>query len=886
MSIKFDIGDYVIQFESVLTVSEISHSFFQFLKAEYNSDNWEFILGLQTLESFTKKKNQKKVNKHFLFLVSNFLQPKSSKELFICPEEKKNVLKVVKKLKRNEWNLDESPLELLEPFRKTILVEYKNDAFKRFIRTENCLKLLEKHQNNRNVLLPRVSLIYSYSEEDFDSLEITENDVKFMVEYEKDNPNWSIVYNNKKKKITSYRSHWNYFPNLKFLTKTTANVKHELKIKGGFQETVLAFFKGFHKKFFSEYFILDYKYGDYFVGQVIAKIPIIFQKRVARFVSKFYYDPEIQQVVLRMKCSRFPNSTFTKSQTVMMKEKDGKERKVKAIPYFDFSSMRITRIDDETTLFEHITTFDILIPAATLGLEIRANQYYSEIYGALQKLGDKKKILDYKYELNELWEGLPVDPFGKMLWDLDIDGKDKLHKEKMEKRKKVFNISNYIIHFSSLKRKEINDVYMKFLNEEHNMDSWDFIVDYNSLKKLNEKSKFEDENNMIKKIMTTYIEPKSPKDLCISQEVIQELSERLEKRRKNYPSFKYFHKIYQDKKMEHQLDSFKRFVKLPEIQDILAKYQHDVDVMSPILGVLSSYENDDFSTTNVNSKDLNFVSSLTKNSSTWDSIFSANDFSISISKVNWFSKLSFFSDASLSSFEFECILPFGLQQVANGYLTLTKMNKIDSNISKAKFISQVNKTEKSREACLIESEMIWMWGNPMKKKNICTFIYYPNELVFISKPIQLENEKDTFNKYFEYQIISLTTLKDGSTKFQQIICLSSSEKVNWEKTMIERGNPFFISLFGSVESAKPSIVEMKEQYLEMKDGIPKDALGMMLYKMDLDSDENDFTGNSDTLVTETTFLDESESESCPSSPAIRYHHDRNSSFYDDLLIEI
>ena len=58
---------------------------------------------------------------------------------------------------------------------------------------------------------------------------------------------------------------------------------------------------------------------------------------------------------------------------------------------------------------------------------------------------------------------------------------------------------------------------------------------------------------------------------------------------------------------------------------------------------------------------------------------------------------------------------------------------------------------------MIDSEMIWIWDQPMKKKNICCFVYYPNELVYFSKPIQLEGKNEWFKKesgileYFEYQ---------------------------------------------------------------------------------------------------------------------------------------
>jgi hypothetical protein len=46
---KFNIGEYVIQFKSVIVVPEISQAFINFLKEEFNYENWEFILGLNFL---------------------------------------------------------------------------------------------------------------------------------------------------------------------------------------------------------------------------------------------------------------------------------------------------------------------------------------------------------------------------------------------------------------------------------------------------------------------------------------------------------------------------------------------------------------------------------------------------------------------------------------------------------------------------------------------------------------------------------------------------------------------------------------------------------------------------------------------------------------------
>jgi hypothetical protein len=627
---KFNIGDYVIQFKSVLIVPEISSAFYSFLKEEFSTDNWDFILSLQTLEKLTQKKNQAKVNTQVLHLLSTFIEPKSKKELEICLEEKKLVLQKTQNLSLKEWNLDVSPLSLFEPFRTAILNEYKNDSFKRFIRTPNCLELLEKHSNNRDVLLPRLALVYNYTEEDFDREFMDKNDLNFMAHYEMDNPNWILISSmeNTKKKNSVYFSPWNYFPNVKFLGRSCFNIKTHMEFNVGFEEVILSCFKNMATNTSASYEILEYKFGEQCILQLeVQTFKLFMNNRYVKLIYQMSYDPEQRSVTLKTKSSRFQGSDWFCNGDLKLKSKKGNQI-VKAMQCFCFGSMKVTEIKENKVIVEYISTVDIggYKPSKTLLKYVRnfflqifkiGNQNQNIIYKNNERLGDRKTLLDNKYELNELWEGLPKDPVGKLLWDLDIAGQDKQYKEKMEKRKKVFDISKYVIHFSSLKRKEISQAYYQFLKEEHNSDSWDFILECSNLKKLNEKGKSKQESEKVTEIVNTFIEQNSPKDLCIGEERIKELKQNLDKKLKNYPTFKYFHKIYQDLKLEHQLDSFKRFVKIPSMNDIFAKYQHDIEVMSPILGVLSTYESIDFSSKKFTSKDFEFISSVVTNSWTW-----------------------------------------------------------------------------------------------------------------------------------------------------------------------------------------------------------------------------------------------------------------------------
>jgi hypothetical protein len=235
---------------------------------------------------------------------------------------------------------------------------------------------------------------------------------------------------------------------------------------------------------------------------------------------------------------------------------------------------------------------------------------------------------------------------------------------------------------------------------------------------------------------------------------------------------------------------------------------------------------------------------------------------ISMSTIHWFSKVEFLKNP-IHSFQFEINIPHPLQKVANGYLNLNKMSKIDSNITKSKLIAYESRNKNNHEYSIVEMEMIWVWGTPMKKRNICFFQFSHNELIFVSKPIKSDSEwfskTDKFSEYFEYEIITLTPLKEGNTKFQHIMIICSSENLDWKKIVMERGKSFLPSLLSSVQSSKSTIIEEKERYLENKDGEPKDAIGMMLFNLDMDSKLEDYDEiSNDYSMNETSFVDDTD----------------------------
>jgi hypothetical protein len=841
-----EVSSCVIQFKSVFAVKDIAEAWYKFLKKEFNNENWDFVLSVQELDKISKKQH-KKIFKHVELIVTLFIAENSQKEIITGNVQKKLILEEFAKLSKTSWNINYTPSELFEPLQKMILMEYKNDAFKRFTRTEECLKLVEKHQKNRNVLQPQLSVLYNYSGVDFDQQPITKKDIKFLNQFEEDNPNWILEYEDKKNNVLAFKSNWNYFPNVEFIGSSISNIRIQIIFDFPLQQVACAMFGKYqnHDPFATKSRVCEYKFNESVVVEQNSIFGFFQEPRIKKILYSMEYDAEKKKITCRGKPYKMEGIPFLENTFMNIVAKKGeKEQKMKAIQYFSFYVNSLTQIDENRTLFQHTAMVDLGGTGFPKGITTkRAQGIQANTAKYLSTMGDKITIKDHKYEFNELWEGLPVDPLAKLLYDLDIDGIDEQYQQKMKKRKEIFNISNYMLYFTCLENKEIEKAYFKFLQSEQNETSWEFLKEVKKLKFLHEKQKFELESLLLKEIIETFILVSSPKDLFIAKEDREEIVSKVQNRNKNFPSFKFFDKISQQLRMEHQMEYFKRFGKSSIAKDVLAKYQYDGSVMAPIAGILSEYKSEHFQTKNITTMDFEFVYSILSHSSTWDSVLCKKEYQISVSNVNWFPKVDFIS-SSVVSYVFEYIFNSSFENVVNSFFNLKKMNKIDPNVTKSKVIAQTEGEDLN--LVVLEHEMIWTWGNPLSRKSVSTIVSHGNSLLFISKPIY--DQKETFEvpQYFHYEIYILSE-KNGKSKLKNIICVDSNEK-NWEKPMIERAKTFQTSLLENVRN----VSLRTEKELEI-DPLRKMAAKVLLNRSLQMSEESD-----ETLSETNSFEDDSD----------------------------
>eukprot|EP01080_Neovahlkampfia_damariscottae_P001362 gene1362-11984_t len=836
---KFDLGDYVIQFKSVLVVPEIGTAFYDFLKKEFNTDNWDFILEVNKLEDLTKKKNQKKILKQVQDIKTAFVEPKSPKEIFIGEVQKKTILQELEKLDKKSWNLEISPFQLFEPLKKLLVMEYKNDSFRRFSREPECLSLLEKYKTNRNVLLPQLSMIYNYVDEDFDSKVIEKKDREFIQKFSEDNPNWELAYNNKKTKCSTFLSNWNYLPNVSFLSNEFACIKYQMFFEYSLQQVACAVFLNYHQNDSTtvETRVLEFKNQDHAILQLNQKIGTFTELRTRSTIYSFDYEADKKKLTLIGKPTRTYDASFLKSGTINTGFTKGGDAtsSSKGIEFFLYYITIFTEIAENRTMIERINVIDMgLSGVPKVLVDKRLEQFYSSTVKSIESFGEKKKIKDFKYEFTDLWEGIPLQPMGKLLYDLDIDRKDEEHRKKIEKRNQVFDLSNFTVQFSAVKKREIEEAYYSFLKKEFNTESWDFIVAFNYILNLHSKKK----NNLLQikldELISIFIKENSA--ITISS---QECEKILETRENLSKCIENINHVYVNVKLEHQLDSFKRFVKTPEAKLILAKYQHDVSVMNPIIDFVSIYKDDDFERKNIKDKDIQFCSSISEHASTWDQIHTNKNSKISISKVNWFQNCSM-DQSSLISYELKYEFYHPIEQVANGYLTLSRMNKDDPNVNKIKLINYLEETNENYASAILGYDMVWSWKQSFLKENVCAFTTNDNQLIFVSKPIQ-PKDKNWFKKeedkiqYFQYEIIVLSKTGHYSTSFQHILCINSQEKIDWNQKMIERSKSFYASVEGSISKSPPTIEELRNIFQKKENDEFKEPLGNLLLSVDFNN---------------------------------------------------
>jgi hypothetical protein len=191
MENKFDKTKFVVNFDSVLTNKKMGAAFYKFLKSELNSEGYDFMVEVKILESIKDEKQQIEKSKH---IFSTFLTTKTPKEINISGElRERTISNFQKQLEaQDKWILEQTPSEIFQECFQVMANVLRHDPFKRFIRTDECEKIMKIYQNNSSVVSPVIANHFCYKISDFKHPYIDDKDFDFFKALMEDGYNWKV----------------------------------------------------------------------------------------------------------------------------------------------------------------------------------------------------------------------------------------------------------------------------------------------------------------------------------------------------------------------------------------------------------------------------------------------------------------------------------------------------------------------------------------------------------------------------------------------------------------------------------------------------------------------------------------------------------------------
>jgi hypothetical protein len=155
----------LLYFSSVFTNEDVYRCFYNHLVEERNTESLKFI---KEVENFKNEKTVEKINK----IYERYIMEESKDEINISSQEKKSLLNVYKTFeKENDFEKVEEILEKTSQILKNTLY---NDSFFRFLRKKECLALIEKFKDKKDIVFDPLEIKYSYTEKDYQKRIITE----------------------------------------------------------------------------------------------------------------------------------------------------------------------------------------------------------------------------------------------------------------------------------------------------------------------------------------------------------------------------------------------------------------------------------------------------------------------------------------------------------------------------------------------------------------------------------------------------------------------------------------------------------------------------------------------------------------------------------------
>jgi len=205
------------------------------LKLENNGEPWEFI------REVTNLKNAKNPAEEVQKIIKTFIEKNAPKEINLSNQNKTELMEVLKdQLKESFfWIAKKTPEEIFADTIKIIKLELFMDNYPRFIRTKECLKVLQKFLKDAEVIVFKEAIDFPYSDKSFREHWVSDQDIQFLRLLAKDNFDWELIgsiTNN----LNTFFSYRNYMPQVSYF-KNASIGKFELIMPYSLEKVICAF---------------------------------------------------------------------------------------------------------------------------------------------------------------------------------------------------------------------------------------------------------------------------------------------------------------------------------------------------------------------------------------------------------------------------------------------------------------------------------------------------------------------------------------------------------------------------------------------------------------------------------------------------------------------
>jgi hypothetical protein len=405
--------EQTLTFYSVLNHSDIGKTFCNYLNKQNKEETWKFIVSSQLLEILVQKSNKKRASKQIKHILISFfdLQNKKKLETMEAQQLFSNILE-----KKKNLNLD-LLYPLIIDLKNLLLPIYKNIEFKNFQSTPEARELCKTYSTNKLLVL-HFSKDEGLNDLDFERNTLQKKDFEFFMKLQnEESKDWIETLSTENLKI--FQSFQHHLQNVKFLELPVV-VRAVALYDGNIQETSA----GMLDKFFENdsscvsFKVIHYQ-EDYFIVEQYVKRPPG-ETRVRRLICTLKY--ENGTIIGIMKPLKIPEMEFLKYKDLKY-NKNGKEIVERGVQEFYYFTFCISKVTDDQCKAEFICIYDGRFGISGVPQSFvnqKTLEFYKQFSSGLKKTKGKT-IKDFKDSFNEMKSGLPLNPFAKMLYDLNLD---------------------------------------------------------------------------------------------------------------------------------------------------------------------------------------------------------------------------------------------------------------------------------------------------------------------------------------------------------------------------------------------------------------------------------------------------------------------------------